>query len=223
MKDSPELADKTSPLNRNFSTLEKILKKAPIPVSSIKKFEKEEIKVNKNYILRENMEEKDIIPGLSNENEEEIKYLEKSLERSIDKSFDKSYEKSFDKSLNNTSLNQSESNNQSLSYNDGSFNSSRNSLDGLSGKVIIQQLNKVFSGNLSINQEIEEENNDENEIDEEDNNENIKTTIEDESHVEKSINNNEEKDNSLSDNKEDEKKEEEEEEEKHSENMNHSF
>ena len=77
----------------------------PISSSSIKKYKKKE---GKNYIFRENMEEKDIIPMIYNENEEEIKYLEKSLEKSIDKSFDKSYEKSFDKSLNNLLINDSQ-------------------------------------------------------------------------------------------------------------------
>ena len=35
MKSSSELIDKTSPLNRTFSTFEKIFNKGPIPVSSI--------------------------------------------------------------------------------------------------------------------------------------------------------------------------------------------
>ena len=73
------------------------------------------------------------------------------------------YEKSFDKSLNNLSVNESQnlslSNNQSLSLNDGSFNASRNSLDGTSSKKIIQQLHRLFSS--SFNKEIEEEKNSE--------------------------------------------------------------
>ncbi len=132
---------------------------SPIPSSSIKNFDKKEIKEDKNYIFRENMEEKDIIPMIYNENEDEIKNLEKSLEKSIDKSFDKSYEKSFDKSINNLSINDSQnlsqSNNQSLSLNESSFNQSRNSIDRLSGKNLLEQMKRLFSG--SINKEIEEE------------------------------------------------------------------
>ena len=163
IKDSPYLCEETFPLNHSFSLYKKILDKSPIPVSSIKNFEKKSIKIDKKYIWKENLEEKDIIPALYNENEEEIKNLEKSLEKSIDKSFDRSYEKSFDKSLNNLSVNESQnlslSNNQSLSLNDGSFNASRNSLDGTSSKKIIQQLHRLFSS--SFNKEIEEEKNSE--------------------------------------------------------------
>ena len=161
IKDSQDLNEETLPLNHSFSLYEKIMAQSPIPSSSIKKFDKEEIKEDKNYIFRENMEEKDIIPMIYNENEEEIKYLEKSLEKSIDKSFDKSYEKSFDKSLNNLSINDSQnlsqSNNQSLSYNENSFNASRNSIERLSGKNLLEQIHRLFSG--SINKEIEEEKN----------------------------------------------------------------
>ena len=92
-------------LNHSFSLYEKIMAQCPISSSSIKKYNKKE---GKNYIFRENMEEKDIILMIYNENEEEIKNLEKSLEKSIDKSFDKSYEKSFDKSLNNLLINDSQ-------------------------------------------------------------------------------------------------------------------
>ena len=176
VKDSTELLDKTSPLNHSFSLYEKIMKESPIPYSSIKKYDKNEIKIDNNYIYKENLEEKDIIPALYNENEEEIKNLEKSLEKSIDKSFDRSYEKSFDKSLNNMSLNQSDSQNlnhsNSLSYNDASFNASRNSIEGLSGKGIIEKLTRMFSGgSMSINKEIEEENNDDNDSNKNDKNE----------------------------------------------------
>ena len=99
------MSEETFPLNHSFSLYEKILEKSPLPIPSIKKFEKSEIKFDNNYILRENLKEKDIIPAIYTENEEEVKYLEKSLEKYVDKSFDRSYEKSFDKS--NLSLNES--------------------------------------------------------------------------------------------------------------------
>ena len=170
MKDSPELLDTTNPLNHSFSINQKILSQKIIPCPKIKNYEKKEIKVDKNYTLRENMEEKDIIPGLDYENEEDIKNIEKSLERSIDKSFDKSYDRSYDKSLNNNSLNQSDnqnltqSNNQSLSYNDTSLNGSRNSTT--EGNAIMFQLHKLLSGSvLTTNVEVEDENEEENEED----------------------------------------------------------
>ena len=242
VKDSTELLDKTSPLNHSFSLYEKIMKESPIPYSSIKKYDKNEIKIDNNYIYKENLEEKDIIPALYNENEEEIKNLEKSLEKSIDKSFDRSYEKSFDKSLNNMSLNQSDSQNlnhsNSLSYNDASFNASRNSIEGLSGKGIIEKLTRMFSGgSMSINKEIEEENNDDNDSNKNDKNEE-KEKSEDENQEnnslsedkneekEKSEHENQEK-SSLSEDKNNEEKEksdtdEEKSEEKSNENIHHS-
>ena len=163
IKNTPEMSEETFPLNHSFSLYEKILEKSPLPIPSIKKFEKSEIKFDNNYILRENLKEKDIIPAIYTENEEEVKYLEKSLEKYVDKSFDRSYEKSFDKSILslNESQNLSQSNNLSLSYNETSFNASRNSIDGSKGKVIMQQLHRIFSGSISINPEIEEEKNSE--------------------------------------------------------------
>ena len=62
-------------------------------IPCIKKYNKNEIKINKNYISAEDLSEKDIIPDLYKEEEYDIKSLEKSLESSIDKSFYKNYEK----------------------------------------------------------------------------------------------------------------------------------
>ena len=59
----------------------------------IKKYNKDEVKINENYINVEDLSEKDIIPDLCQEEDEDIKSLEKSLESSIDKSFDKKYER----------------------------------------------------------------------------------------------------------------------------------
>jgi len=190
MKDSPELLDKTSPLNHSFSINQKILAQSLNLCPSIKNFKKEEIKIDNNYILREKMKEKDIIPGLYYENEEDIKNLEKSLEKSIDKSFDKSY----DKSLNQSDVqNLTQSNNQSLSYNEGSLNASRNS--NTDGNAIMQQLHKLLSGSiLSTNVEVDEENLEENEEDISENKDEDKKDNEDEYISEK----NEEQNESLS-------------------------
>ena len=60
----------------------KMIKPKPI----IKKFLLKDIKVNKDYILVENLQERQILPEFYDDFEEEdIKSLEKSLERSIDK------------------------------------------------------------------------------------------------------------------------------------------
>ena len=59
----------------------------------IKHYNKDEIKINEEYKDAENLSEKDIIPDLYKEEDEDIKSLEKSLESSIDKSFDKKYER----------------------------------------------------------------------------------------------------------------------------------
>ena len=60
----------------------KIIKPKPI----IKKFSLSDIKVDKEYVARESLQEKQILPELYDEFEEnDIKSLEKSLEKSIDK------------------------------------------------------------------------------------------------------------------------------------------
>ena len=60
----------------------KMIKPKPI----IKKFLSKDIKINKDYVLVENLQERQILPEFYDDFEEEdIKSLEKSLERSIDK------------------------------------------------------------------------------------------------------------------------------------------
>ena len=62
----------------------KIIKPKPI----IKKFSLSDIKVDKEYVARERLQEKQILPELYDEFEEnDIKSLEKSLEKSVDKIF----------------------------------------------------------------------------------------------------------------------------------------
>ena len=57
-----------------------------IIVIVIKKYEKNEIRVDPNYTLAEFKEEKDIIPEIIDDNEEDIKSLEKSFYSSSSKS-----------------------------------------------------------------------------------------------------------------------------------------
>ena len=128
------------PLRRDFALYEKILKRGVSPYPILKKFNQNDIKINKEYVSVENLEEKDIVPELNIENEEDIKELEKSLEKSIDKSFDKSYEKSFDKS-NNQSINQSYNQSLTISYYDN--------YSSATGRGIIQKL-KDFSDSVVV-------------------------------------------------------------------------
>ena len=56
------------------------------PKPIIKSFKENEIKINKDYIFVENLPERQILPDLYDEFEEQdLKSLEKSLERSVDK------------------------------------------------------------------------------------------------------------------------------------------
>ena len=119
-------------------------------IPCIKKFDKNSIKIAQNYKECENLSERDIIPDLYEEEEEDIRSLEKSLERSIDKSFDKSYDKWYGQSLNdkieaiNDSFNTSNSN-----MNDSNINNNN-------GRKIINQLQEMF-----IEEVDEEQNEDE--------------------------------------------------------------
>ena len=116
----------------------KLIKNAKDIIPCIKKFNKNEIKINEKYRNVENFEEKDIIPDLYEEDDEDIKSLEKSLENSIDKSFDKNYEKVFSQYYidkdNNVSL-------KDLSS--SSLNKSKNRSD-INQKKNIKQLYEVY-------------------------------------------------------------------------------
>jgi len=136
------------PFERNFNLYLKILQTKIKPNPSIKKFDKNEIKTNPDYKLAEFLDEKDIIPELVEDNDEDIKSLEKSLERSIDKSFDKNYERSLNMSVNqsnNQEINQSYTQSMTQSYMENSFN--RNSGKFGTGGGLIQKLNKFFDIN----------------------------------------------------------------------------
>jgi hypothetical protein len=124
-------------LNKNFMDLDdymKVLKSKDKLKPRIKKYDKNKIYVNKEYANAEDLSEKDIIPDLYEEEEDDIRSLEKSLERSIDKSFDKSYDKWYGHSLND------KINDVSGSINDSyNFTESQNK-----GRKIINQLNQMF-------------------------------------------------------------------------------
>ena len=131
----------------------KMIKSKKNLIPCIKKYDKNSIKIALNYKECENLSEREIIPDLYEEEEEDIRSLEKSLERSIDKSFDKSYDKWYGQSLNDKiegtisdSFNTSNSN-----MNDSNVNNT--------GRKIINQLQEMFI------EEVDEEQNEENEKD----------------------------------------------------------
>ena len=194
------------PFKRDFNLYLKILKRNVPPNPIIKKYDKNEIKVNKDYKLMENLDEQEIIPDLYEENEEDIKSLEKSLERSIDKSFDKSYERSVNMSINqsyNQSINQSYNQSITQSYmENNSFLRTSSKLGASTGGGLIQKLNKVFNEGISEDKEEFEEN------EKEENNENEETNKEEEINQIKDENGNEEnEEEDKSDNEKDEEKE----------------
>ena len=66
----------------------KIIQPKPI----IKQYNKEDIKINTEYVLMENLPERQILPELYDDFEDDdIKSLEKSLEKSVDKIFDSNF------------------------------------------------------------------------------------------------------------------------------------
>ena len=116
--------------------------------STIKEYDKNDIKINKNYVLCENLKEEEIIPELyedvdyNNEEETEnhVKELASSLKRSIDKSINSSI---------NSSVKQSHNQEYNLSYNlsyaDGIYDSIHGSKIKTNGdKGILHRLNQVF-------------------------------------------------------------------------------
>ena len=198
------------PFERNFNLYQKILKSNNKYNPTIKHFDKNEIKIDPNYKLAEFLEEKDIIPELMEENDDDIKSLEKSMEKSIDKSFDKNYERSLNLSVN-------QSNNQSMtqSYMDNSFRNS-GKLGNSTGGGLIQRLNKMFNINEDKS-EYEENENEESQNNKDDETNKDKDIEEIEENDEE--NNDEEKNEEINedDDKEndDEKVEEEEQEQEH--------
>ena len=132
----------------------KILKNTTNLLPSIKKFDKSQIKIKEDYKECENLSEREIIPDLYEEEEDDIRSLEKSLERSIDKSFDKSYDKWYGQSLNDK-LNESNANDS----NNMSYSNINDSYANNKGRKIINKLQEMFI------EEVDEEQNEENEKD----------------------------------------------------------
>jgi hypothetical protein len=133
----------------DLDNYKKILKNKNNIKPIIKKYDKSTIKINKDYKNTEFLSEKDIIPDLYEEEEDDIRSLEKSLERSIDKSFDKSYDKWYGQSFNDK-LNEASGNDISNSNLNDSYNNN-------TGRNIINQLQEMFV--------VDEEQNEENEKD----------------------------------------------------------
>ena len=124
-------------MKKNFMDLDdymKILKSKDKLKPRIKKYDKNKIYVNKDYANAEDLSERDIIPDLYEEEEDDIRSLEKSLERSIDKSFDKSYDKWYGHSLNDK-----------INDVSGSISDSYNLTESQNkGRKLINQLNQMF-------------------------------------------------------------------------------
>ena len=113
-----------------------------MPKPSIRPFRKEEIRVDKDYKLREEMSEYQIIPDLfdfeenANISDDEINELANSLRGSIDKS-------------TSAELNNSLRNSITQSYNQSIMNSLITSSNN-EGQSILQKLKLTFEG--SVNQ-----------------------------------------------------------------------
>ena len=115
---------------------------------SIKKFDKNNIKINENYKLCENMREEDIIPELYEDNVEveEIEngnYVEKlanSLRSSIDKSLNSSINRSIQQSVN-----QSYNQMYNQSYADGVHYFLHGSQSRVPGGSVLQRLTQCFN------------------------------------------------------------------------------
>ena len=146
----------TSPQVKNgivdLSDYMKKLKEIRTPHPCIKKFNEKDIKMNEKYMLAENLKEKEIIPDLCDEDDEDIKSLGQSLERSIDKGFGHSFN---DKYLLNES---------NVSENIDDYSNSNNT-----GKNLIQKLQNMRMENINEDNEEEEKEEEEysNEVEEE--------------------------------------------------------
>ena len=114
-----------------------------MPKASIKPFNKDEIKLDKDYKFRENMDEKEIVPelyddeGVEEVEEKDIEEIANSLRGSIDKSINSSINESLRKSVNH-------------SYNQIMKNSLMNSIN-TEGQGILRKLKAAFDG--SVNKE----------------------------------------------------------------------
>ena len=112
----------------------------------IKKFDKNNIKINKSYKLCENLREEEIIPDLFEDINEEVgndnyvKELANSLRSSIDKSINSSI---------NNSIRQSFNQSYNQSYADGIHDSIRGSKLKVSGGTILQRLTQYYNNSMA--------------------------------------------------------------------------
>ena len=107
--------------------------------SAIKAFKKEEIKVDKNYQLRENMEERNIIPELYEDEEVDeniVNDIANSLKSSIDKSTDASINESLRRSI-------------TQSYNQSMVGSLLASFNNNEGQGLLKKLTAAFGESLN--------------------------------------------------------------------------
>ena len=125
---------------------------------SIKKFNKNEIKINKEYIPCENLREEEILPELYNENTSE------ELTEKLIKELAISLESSIEKNLNNSrqSINQSNSQSYNQSYSDVYDSTNVSNNNNLNTSTLKTILSKLSNSRFDI---IEEKS--ESEIDEE--------------------------------------------------------
>ena len=110
----------------------------------IKHYNKDEIKINEEYKDAENLSEKDIIPDLYKEEDEDIKSLEKSLENSIDKSFDKNYEKLFSQYYNDkyTNITLNDLSNSNTNESSNKDNKEQKGKNLVSKKIYIEEVDE---------------------------------------------------------------------------------
>ena len=115
-------------------------------------------KINKNYKLNENLEEKEIIPDLYLENNNvDVKSLEKTLKRSIEKTFNKKYEKRKDENY--------------MSYSDDTKEKNIGNENNIKikGKNLFNEIKQLFQEDSQEEEEDEDkDNNDEDNFDNDD-------------------------------------------------------
>ena len=109
--------------------------------SAIKDFKKEEIRIDKTYKLRENMEEWRIIPELYEDEEEVDDNIVNDLANSLTSSIDKSTKASINESLRK-SITQS--------YNHSMIGSLISSINNTEGQGILKKLTSAFGESLNL-------------------------------------------------------------------------
>ena len=162
---------------RDLNEYMKMIKANPTPKPCIKIFNEKEIKMNEGYLLAENLKEKDIIPDLYEEEDEDIKSLSQSLVRSIDKWFGHSLNDRFSTNESNYSEN--------INDNSNSNNVGKNLINKLQN-MIMEDINEVNENDKieELTYEVDNEN------DDEDNNENVVENINNDDDIDNDSNDN---------------------------------